>query len=70
IIDDIKAGIEKDNYEVQINRYAAIRRALFLASGGDIVLIAGKGHEDYQLIAGEKRHFDDEETVKSILAKA
>ena len=67
IINDIKAGITKDNYELAADRYTAIGRALSLATNGDIVLIAGKGHEDYQIVGSERKHFDDEETVKSLL---
>jgi UDP-N-acetylmuramoyl-L-alanyl-D-glutamate--2,6-diaminopimelate ligase len=69
IIEDVKAGICKSNFEVEPNRYAAIKRALFLAGSSDIVLIAGKGHEDYQVIGQERHHFDDRETVQAILGK-
>jgi UDP-N-acetylmuramoyl-L-alanyl-D-glutamate--2,6-diaminopimelate ligase len=67
IIDDIKTGIKKDTYEVEPDRYRAIGRALSLATNADIVLIAGKGHEDYQIVGRERRHFDDEETVTALL---
>jgi UDP-N-acetylmuramoyl-L-alanyl-D-glutamate--2,6-diaminopimelate ligase len=69
IIEEIVAGVMKENYEVQPNRYDAIKRALFIASKGDIVLIAGKGHEDYQIIGKERRHFDDRETVRAVLGR-
>lgn len=70
IIDEILAGVMKENYEVQPNRYDAIKRALFIASKGDVVLIAGKGHEDYQIIGKERRHFDDREMVRVVLGRA
>jgi UDP-N-acetylmuramoyl-L-alanyl-D-glutamate--2,6-diaminopimelate ligase len=69
IIDEIVAGAVRENFEVQANRYDAIKRALFIASKGDIVLIAGKGHEDYQIIGKERRHFDDRETVRAVLGR-
>lgn len=67
IIDDIKAGIEKSNYEIIADRYSAIKRIIFLAKTGDTVLIAGKGHEDYQIIGNEKKHFDDRLMAKRVL---
>lgn len=70
IIDEIVAGAVRENFEVQANRYDAIKRALFIASKGDIVLIAGKGHEDYQIIGKERRHFDDREMVRVVLGRA
>ena len=48
------------------NRREAIRTACMLAEKGDVILIAGKGHEDYQEIKGVKHHFDDKEVVKEI----
>ena len=70
IIEEIVAGAQRENFEVQVNRYDAIKRALFVASRGDVVLIAGKGHEDYQIIGKERRHFDDRETVLAVLGRA
>jgi len=67
IIDDIKRGIEKDNYCVVSDRREAIKKSLDSALSGDIVLIAGKGHEDYQIIGGLRQHFDDREVVKKCL---
>ena len=49
------------------DRKQAIKTALKLASSGDIVLVAGKGHEDYQDILGVKHHFDDKEIIQEIL---
>ncbi len=68
IIAEITGGMnDAVNYEVIPDRAAAIRRALELAGPGDAVVIAGKGHEDYQIIGTEKIHFDDVETARRIL---
>lgn len=59
IINEILTGIETTNYIVEANRHEAIRHAILSAKPNDIVLIAGKGHEDYQEINGVKHHFSD-----------
>jgi UDP-N-acetylmuramoyl-L-alanyl-D-glutamate--2,6-diaminopimelate ligase len=62
IIDEIFTGIPAKSavsVERECDRSVAIRRAITVARQGDIVLIAGKGHEDYQIIGKEKRPFDD-----------
>ncbi|HWQ79685.1 MAG TPA: UDP-N-acetylmuramoyl-L-alanyl-D-glutamate--2,6-diaminopimelate ligase [Anaerovoracaceae bacterium] len=66
---DIEAGIYDTgcNYEVIENRYEAIKKAVSLYKKGDIIIIAGKGHETYQIIGTEKFHFDDREVVKGII---
>lgn len=65
IINDICCGIHDGaTYECVVDRRAAIHQALEEAVPGEIVLIAGKGHEDYQDINGEKTHLDDLEEVK------
>jgi UDP-N-acetylmuramoyl-L-alanyl-D-glutamate--2,6-diaminopimelate ligase len=46
------------------DRASAIKTACTLAQSGDVVLVAGKGHEDYQIIKGVKYHFDDHEIVR------
>ena len=51
-----------------VDRKEAIRTACMLAQSGDVVLVAGKGHENYQEIAGVKHHFDDKEVLKEIFA--
>ena len=48
------------------DRREAIRTAVMLAKKGDVILIAGKGHEDYQEIKGVKHHFDDKEVVREV----
>ncbi len=67
IIKDIKRGIKKDNYSVIPDRKAAITGSLSMAGRGDIVLIAGKGHENYQVLGENTIHFDDREEVKLCL---
>ncbi|MBS2029795.1 MAG: UDP-N-acetylmuramoyl-L-alanyl-D-glutamate--2,6-diaminopimelate ligase [Deltaproteobacteria bacterium] len=56
-------------YEVELDRKLAIEIAIGLAKEGDVVLLAGKGHESYQIIGTEKRHFDDVEEAKRVLGK-
>jgi UDP-N-acetylmuramoyl-L-alanyl-D-glutamate--2,6-diaminopimelate ligase len=66
IIDDILAGIpdlERNSVEIKADRAKAIILGLSLAKPADVVLLAGKGHENYQIIAGERKHFDDREEV-------
>jgi UDP-N-acetylmuramoyl-L-alanyl-D-glutamate--2,6-diaminopimelate ligase len=66
IINDMKAGLNKTQLSQTlciVNRKEAIKTALTIAAKGDIVLIAGKGHENYQEINGVKHHFDDKEIV-------
>ncbi|MFC2766440.1 MAG: UDP-N-acetylmuramoyl-L-alanyl-D-glutamate--2,6-diaminopimelate ligase, partial [Prevotella sp.] len=48
------------------DRREAIRTACMMASKGDVILVAGKGHEDYQEINGVKHHFDDHEVLREI----
>ena len=56
-------------YAVELDRGRAIEAAVLEASPGDVVVIAGKGHEDYQIVGSEKRHFDDREEARRALAK-
>ena len=64
IIADIVAGLpENCNFETFISRKDALKKSIELAGKDDIVLIAGKGHENYQEINGVKHHFDDRETL-------
>lgn len=67
IISHVLNGMSSDNYEVVIDRREAIKRAIEIAQKDDIVLIAGKGHEDYQIIGTEKIHFDDKEVAREFL---
>jgi UDP-N-acetylmuramoyl-L-alanyl-D-glutamate--2,6-diaminopimelate ligase len=67
IINNIKQGIRKTNYCVIQERSEAIKKSLSLAESGDIVLIAGKGHEDYQIIKDKVIPFNDREVVRECL---
>lgn len=70
ILADMRAGVADPTLAartlVNADRREAIRMAAALARKGDVILIAGKGHEDYQEIKGVKHHFDDREVVKEI----
>jgi UDP-N-acetylmuramoyl-L-alanyl-D-glutamate--2,6-diaminopimelate ligase len=69
IIADILPGLVKGvDHHVQVDRRKAIRGAIKEASAGDCVVIAGKGHENYQIIGKEKTHFDDREVAAEALA--
>ncbi len=67
IIKDIVKGIESDAYSIIPDREEAIRYAVLMAEKGDTVLVAGKGHEDYQEIKGVRHHFSDREVLMNIL---
>lgn len=64
IMEDIIKGVDKDNFEIVLDRKSAIIRALDLIEKEDSVLILGKGHEDYQIIGHTKIHLDDAEQVE------
>ena len=69
IINDMLAGLneeQKKNVLSITDRKEAIRTACALAQKGDVVVVAGKGHEDYQEIKGVKHHFDDKEIIREI----
>ena len=69
IIDDMLAGLDAKQMKKVlsiVDRREAIRTACMMAEKGDVVLIAGKGHEDYQEIQGVKHHFDDKEVVREM----
>ncbi len=67
IIDDILKGFTSGNYSVVVDRRQAIARALSIAREGDVVLVAGKGHEAYQIIKDSTVHFDDREEIRACL---
>ncbi|MBF8295823.1 MAG: murE [Bacteroidetes bacterium] len=68
IIDDIVRGIPHEATVVQeVDRRTAIHTALRQARSGDVILVAGKGHEDYQVIGKEKIHFSDREIVEDFI---
>ena len=69
IIDDMLAGLDSKQMKKVlsiVDRREAIRTACMMAEKGDVILIAGKGHEDYQEIQGVKHHFDDKEVVREM----
>ena len=71
IINDMLAGLNTQQMKKVLSiadRREAIRTAAMMAQKGDVILIAGKGHEDYQEIKGVKHHFDDREVVREIFA--
>jgi UDP-N-acetylmuramoyl-L-alanyl-D-glutamate--2,6-diaminopimelate ligase len=71
IISEMEKGVEPQNYKKTLSiedRKQAIKTACQLANANDIILIAGKGHENYQEINGVRHHFDDMETVKELLS--
>lgn len=65
IMDDILKGVKTKNYEVELDRHKAIKKGIELLEPEDILLILGKGHEDYQILGREKVHFDDAEEVEN-----
>jgi UDP-N-acetylmuramoyl-L-alanyl-D-glutamate--2,6-diaminopimelate ligase len=68
ILDDIRAGFERPDAVVELrDRAAAIEYAIGAAQAGDVVLIAGKGHEDYQVIGDEHVPFSDTEVAERVL---
>jgi UDP-N-acetylmuramoyl-L-alanyl-D-glutamate--2,6-diaminopimelate ligase len=73
IIQEIEAGLRaadpSASYEIIPNRREAIERAIASAQPGEAVVIAGKGHEDYQIIGSERLHFDDREVARTALAE-
>jgi len=74
IISEILPGVEEGGMSVgkdcvvEVDRRRAIHQAIAMAGAGDVVLIAGKGHEDYQIIGTEKRPFDDRAVARRVLA--
>lgn len=71
ILLDIEEGISKTGCEYVMiqDRKSAIEKAIEIYEPGDVIIIAGKGHEDYQIIGKEKIHFDDREVVSEILSR-
>jgi UDP-N-acetylmuramoyl-L-alanyl-D-glutamate--2,6-diaminopimelate ligase len=71
ILSDIEVGLKRagGNYELIVDRRAAIEKAVIEAETNDVIVIAGKGHEDYQILASGKIHFDDREVARKALQK-
>lgn len=67
IIQDIIKGINKDNYEIIENRKEAIKKAIHIARPDDVIVVAGKGHENYQELKDRKIHFDEREVIVEVI---
>jgi UDP-N-acetylmuramoyl-L-alanyl-D-glutamate--2,6-diaminopimelate ligase len=67
-LEELVKGFTDKGFVMLENRRAAIRLAVGLARPGDIVLLSGKGHEDYQIIGKTKFHFDDREEARAAFA--
>lgn len=67
IINDILEGMSRENHIVVENRKEAIKEAIYMAKDGDVIVIAGKGHETYQILKNETIHFDEREVVDEIM---
>ena len=63
ILKDITCKLDKKNYKIIVNRKKAINKSIQMLSKNDILLLLGKGHEDYQIIKNKKIHFSDKEIV-------
>ena len=72
IIAEIKTGLDLSGRSKSLfieDREQAIRTAIMTAEPGDVILLAGKGHETYQIIGTEKRHFDEKEIVNEVFSE-
>lgn len=71
ILKEVEVGVKPitDKYEMIVDRGEAIKRAIEIAKPGDSVIIAGKGHEDYQILGDKTIHFDDAEVAEEILGE-
>jgi UDP-N-acetylmuramoyl-L-alanyl-D-glutamate--2,6-diaminopimelate ligase len=67
IIKDIIVDIEKDNYEIEVDRYIAIKKAIKMSKPNDIIAILGRGNEKFQKVRGELIPFNDADAVKEII---
>jgi UDP-N-acetylmuramoyl-L-alanyl-D-glutamate--2,6-diaminopimelate ligase len=67
IIEEIVSGAVRNNYIIEPDRRDAIKKAVDMAGDGDIVLIAGKGHEDYQEIKGVRHQFNDRDILEEVI---
>ena len=73
IMEEILSGITEahalSKVQVEVSRGQAIRQAIFMAASGDVILLAGKGHENYQIFREETIHFDDREEARRALGE-
>lgn len=67
IIEDILKGVKGNNYEAIEDRTEAIKKAIAIAEKGDVIVVAGKGHEDYQILKDKTIHYDEREVIAKIL---
>lgn len=67
IIKDVVAGCIKDNFIIIENRREAIKKAMQIALDGDVIVVAGKGHEDYQILRDKTIHFDEREIIAELV---
>ena len=71
IAKDISAGFRRGfDFEIELDRKTAIQKALKKMKSDDLLIVAGKGHEEYQIIGGQKRFFSDREVIREVLKKA
>lgn len=66
IIKDVVEGCTKDNFIIIENRREAIKKAMEMALSGDVIVVAGKGHEDYQILKDKTIHFDEREIINEL----
>lgn len=69
ILKDITCKLDKNNYKIIVNRYKAIKKGIQKLSKNDILLVLGKGHEEYQEIKGKKTYFSDYDAVMNIIRR-
>ena len=69
IMDNILAGVHTDNYIVELDRRTAIKKGLDMLEKDDVLLILGKGHEEFIIVGNEKIPFNDKKKVKEILKR-
>ena len=70
IIEDVRKGFDANSYRIVENRRDAISEGIMMAENNDVLLIAGKGHEDYQIIGDKVYHFSDREVVEELIGVA
>ena len=68
-MEELSGGFAEKGFGLVESRREAIRLAVRLSGPGDIVLLAGKGHEDYQIIGNERIHFDDREEASAAFSR-
>jgi UDP-N-acetylmuramoyl-L-alanyl-D-glutamate--2,6-diaminopimelate ligase len=70
IIGEIERGMKKKRHQVIVDRREAIKKAVETARSGDVIIVAGKGHENYQITQSGRRHFDDREVLREFLGNS